>query len=280
MPLRLTDRLFSALAVLLGAVLFVLAVGQLGKFSPPGISEEMQVALPRFVQVILSAGDRFLAANVASFRAIVASTENMREDNFRVQAQVQQDAAWLNPAHEDNYYVAAAILPWNGEFDAGQHVLQLAMRARPYDWQPAFYYAFNLYFLRQDPVAAADALLKAAPGVRSESSRMTMEALAYAWYEKGYDPEVALSVVEESAHSARTGALRRYLEARAGRLRGLLTLRRAAETFVAAKGRRPTSLDELRTSGMLRELPVDPLGIGYELSSDGQPVIRNRRGGR
>jgi hypothetical protein len=35
---------------------------------------------------------------------------------------LQRDIAWFNPAHEDNYYIAAAILPWNGQVDAAQYV--------------------------------------------------------------------------------------------------------------------------------------------------------------
>lgn len=275
-----SDIWLSRLALAVGAALFFTAVTQLGGVKRPSTTEEMQVALPRFVQVVMTAGDRFLAANIATFRATVASTENMREDNYHVQALVQRDAAWLNPAQEDNYYVAAAILPWNGEFDAAQEVLALAMQARPFDWQPAFYYAFDLYHFRHDAVAAADVLLQAAPGVSNEGNRSTMEALAYAWYEKGYDAATALQMMETSAKTARSGAFRRYLEARAVRLRGLLSLREAVEVFDGKFGRRPGNIEELVSAGVVSTLPTDPFGVGYELGGDGYPVIKGRGVGR
>ena len=44
--------------------------------------------------------------------------------------------SWLNPAHEDNYYVATATLPWNGQVDAAQMILRRATLARQKDSQP------------------------------------------------------------------------------------------------------------------------------------------------
>jgi hypothetical protein len=46
-----------------------------------------------------------------AFRALVVSTETMSAENYRILGIVQSDAAWLNPAQEDNYYIAAAFCP-------------------------------------------------------------------------------------------------------------------------------------------------------------------------
>lgn len=273
-------RVLLWLMRLLALGLFVLSVNRLGGIKPVGVVEELQVALPRFVQVMMAMGDRYLAANIATFRAMVASTSEMKEENFRVQGQVQRDAAWLNPAHEDNYYVAAAILPWHGQFEAAQDVLALAMEARPYDWQPAFYYAFNLYYIKKQPIAAADVLLKAAPKVGNERNRMMMESLAYGWYEKGYEPHAALNLLEASAKTARVGMLRRYLLLRAERLRGLLRLQEAAALFRNRHGRPPGQLDELVKSGFIDRIPDDPFGNGYGLNQQGEPVLLRTPGGK
>lgn len=81
----------------------------------PPSSAEMEVAIPRFAQVLMAAGDRYLAADLAGFRALVAFTEKMDAENYRILSIVQSDVSWFNPAHEDNDDIAAAILPWNGE---------------------------------------------------------------------------------------------------------------------------------------------------------------------
>jgi hypothetical protein len=50
----------------------------------------------------------------------------MKAEDYAVQAKLQRDIAWFNPLHEDNYYIGAAMLPWNGELDAAQYVLRKA----------------------------------------------------------------------------------------------------------------------------------------------------------
>ena len=126
------------------------------------VSSEIRVALPLFVQVFMFGGDRYLAANVAGIRALVVETGKMSPDEFAILGRVQEDVSWLNPGHEDNYYTAAAILPWNGQLDAAQRILVRATEARFYDYQPAFYYAFHLLHYQRDAVGASDWLLKAA----------------------------------------------------------------------------------------------------------------------
>ncbi|MFY9327789.1 MAG: hypothetical protein WAO76_07195, partial [Georgfuchsia sp.] len=188
---------FPLLAMALAV--YALAGHQLDSRPRAAQMEEMQVALPLFAQVGMAAGDRYLAANIDGFRALVAEPQHMQAENFRVLGQVQRDVAWLNPAHEDNYYIAAAILPWNGQLDAAQYVLRRAIDARPFDWQPIFYYAFHLYHFKRDPVAAAEWLLKAASRAADQNDRYMLQILAARWFEKGYDPKVAIGVVEGMA---------------------------------------------------------------------------------
>lgn len=237
------------------------------------VKEEMRVVLPRLVQVFLAGGDRYLAANVGMFRTMVAATDRMQSENFLAQARVQEDVAWFNPAHEDNYYVAAAILPWVGQVDPAQQVLLSASKSRPFDWQPDFYHAFNLYHFQRQPVRAADLLLAAAPKARSENDRYTMETVAAMWYEKGYDATTAVRVVGEMARGARSGGFRRYLEVRAERLRVLVELEQTAMHFRQANGRSPATMAELLT--VYGKNPVDPFGFGFELDQQGMPRLRN-----
>lgn len=261
-----------------GAAAYLSAVGFLGSAARPSLVQEMQVALPRFIQVAISMGDRYLAANIATWRSLVASTEKMRPDNYAVQGRLQMDAAWLNPRQEDNYYVAAAILPWQGELDAAQYVLAAANLGRPFDWLPMFYYAFNVYYFRHDAASAADLLRKAATRATLENDRYSLESVAASWYEKGYRPEVAVRVIDNMAAMARSSGFKKYLQVRSQRLQLLLQLRDAAARFQEEKGRRLASLDELVSAGLLPLLPEDPFRIGFAVDADGVPVFRNQIG--
>jgi hypothetical protein len=77
---------------------------------------------------------------------------------------------YYEETHEDNYYVASATLPWNGQFDAAQTVLRRASLARPFDFQPAFYYAFNLVYFRGDATTASAWLRAAAAKLKTTTT--------------------------------------------------------------------------------------------------------------
>lgn len=263
------------LAALAGMAAYALSVSMLGAAKRTDIFQEMQVALPRAVQVAMAGGDRYLAANLSGFRVLVASIEHMKPENYRVQAWLQEDIAWFNPAHEDNYYIAAAVLPWNGELDSAQYVLRRAIDGRPYDWSPIFYYAFNIYHFQRDPVRGAQWLLKASERANDENDRLVLENVAARWIEKGYAPAVAAGVVEGMARQSRSSGFRAYLLQRAARIRDLGTLQDAAKTFTARHGRPLRTLDELVATGLVTALPKDPFGFGYALDPQGRPILLN-----
>lgn len=239
------------------------------------VAVEMQVALPRSVQVAMAGGDRHLAANIAAIRALWVDTSKMQPDQFGVLARVQEDVAWLNPAHEDNYYAAAAILPWSGQLDAAQRILEAATRARRFDYQPPFYYAFNQLHFRHDPVGASRMLQDAAPFLPNPDEQLQMQNLAAIWLERAEDPELAIRVVESLAKQTNRRDFRKYLEMRVARLRSLQELQSASEAYRKRFRRELKSLDLLVEAGLLRALPVDPFGFGYELAGDGKIILRN-----
>lgn len=266
----------SLLGVLAGVIAFAAVTSALqGKETRRSLSE-MEVALPWFVQVIMTGGDRYLAAEVNTVRALVSTTAKMDAGNYRILARVQEDASWLNPGNADNYYIAAAILPWNDEVDASQRILMNATHGRPFDSLPPFYYGFNLYYFNKDSTTAARWMREAAKREESQQNRFALENIAARWYEKGNDPIVAISLVEAMANEARDPAFRRYLFQRVERLRMLESLIQAAEQFEAQTGRTLESLDELVVGGYVAALPVDPLKLGFGIDNEGRPVLLSR----
>ena len=259
--------------LLLGALIFVGASLSLREQKRVNASAEIEVALPLFVQVIMTGGDRFLAANLGSIRALITESAKMQPDEYKILAKVQADASWLNPAHEDNYYVAAAILPWSGQVDAAQTVLRRASLARPFDYQPAFYYAFHQVHFKGDATGASQWLNNAAAKLPDGDVRLTMQNFAARWLDKTDDLGLAIAVVESMARQAKRKDFRNYLLQRAQRLRDLLVLRQAADRFLQQSGRPAQSLDQLVSAGLVAALPVDPFGFGYSLDTRGVPVF-------
>lgn len=265
--------LFNVLWLVLGALLFIGTSVSLRQQKRVNASAEIQVALPLFVQVFMAGGDRFLAANLGSIRALITESARMHPDEYTILAKVQADASWLNPAHEDNYYVATAVLPWNAQVDAAQTVLRRASLARPFDYQPAFYYAFNLVHFNGDAAGASEWLRIAAAKLPNDDERLIMENYAARWLDKADDLGLAIAVVESMAKQAKRKDFRNYLLLRAQRLRDLLALRQAAERFRQKTGQPAQTLEQLVSNGFLATLPVDPFGIGYSLDDRGVPVF-------
>jgi len=267
------QRLGGVVVAVAGCFLYALTIPSLYRQPRVPSSVEMQVALPRFVQVMMSAGDRYLAANLAGFRALVASTETMGEDNYRIQGVVQSDAAWLNPAHEDNYYIAAAILPWNNQVEAAQFVLRQASQARPFDWQPPFYYAFNeLHFLKK-PAEAAEWLHMAAQHTRDELQQLEFQQLAAQWVSKGEDLELAIRLHRAMAKETKHKAFAHFLEKRALRLENLLAIDRAVARYRQLFGSTPAGIAALVERALLPAVPIDPFGLQYIIDSSGKAQV-------
>lgn len=231
----------------------------------------LRVRLPLPVQLMYATGDRYLAADLNVFRSLMVDSRITEGETYRVQGQLQVDAAFFNPRHEDNYYVGAAILPWNGQVTAAQDVLLSAAQSRDWDMWPAFFYAFNAMYFERDMAKAGHWAEVAAE--RDPANAVALRAMAAKWYERGEDPELALAMLDAMHQQSRDENFRRLITARQLRLKGLLALRRAARAYRQQLHRAPEALGDLLGYGGLVELPQDPLQLGYVLSSEGVPVL-------
>lgn len=266
----------AIVALMIGCAVFVFAQSRLPGIKRAQMNAEIAISLPVFVQVVMAGGDRNLAASWAVIRALVTETSKMGPEDFRVLALVQQDASWLNPAHEDNYYIATAILPWEGQVEPAQTILRRATLARFYDYQPAFYYAFNLVHFMGDYLAASEWLLLAAPKLPKPDERVLLENFAARWLDRTQDVDLAARIVEALAKQAKRKDFADYLRVRAQRLRDLGVLRRAAIVYSDRHGKPLVELSELVSAGLVAKLPVDPFGFGFGIDPNGVPVLLNR----
>ena len=263
-------RLWLLLA-LISIGLYAVSVPVLYARPRPLVSTEMEVVIPRFAQVLMASGDRYLAADLAGFRALVASTENMGAENYRVLGIVQSDISWFNPAHEDNYYIAAAILPWFGEVLAAQNILRAASVARPFDWQPAFYFAFNAFHFQKNPEEGAKWLRIAADHTKDESEKIQLQQVAALWAAKGENLELAIRMHRAMARETKHKSFASFLEKRAQRLENFLLLQRAMSRFTELTGDKPARLTQLIELSLLPAIPSDPFGMQYVIDGSGKP---------
>lgn len=269
----MTERVLALLALVLAIAAYLAGVQHVRDLPRPKAAEStLSVAVPPLLQVALAGGDRYLAANMGVFRAVVAGTESLDPAGYAVLARVQQDVARLNPAHEDNYYIAQSILPWAGQVEAAQDILRRATVARPRDFLPPFFLGFNTFYFQHEPIAAARAMRAAADRVSGEQ-RLALLNISAKYYEKSDDPAFAIGMIRGLAENSRSPALRQYLQLRIQRLEGLQALRAAAAEYRRRTDHPLRRLDDLVQARILDALPQDPLGQGYMLDPAGEPAL-------
>lgn len=268
-PLRVLPVVVTAWA------LFALASLQLRDAPRLDAQDVLRVRLPLPVQLVYAGGDPYLAANLNVFRSLMVDARITEGETYRVQGQLQVDASFFNPRHEDNYYVGSAILPWNGQVEAAQQMLLRAAQSRDWDMWPAFFYAFNAMYFEGDMARAGYWAEVAAR--RDAVNASALRAMAAKWYERGDDPQIALNLLKAMHEQSRDDNFRALLQARMARLQGLLVLRRAADAYRAEHGEAPAELAGLVGYGGLKALPQDPLQLGYTLSVEGQPVLADHK---
>ncbi|HKJ88076.1 MAG TPA: hypothetical protein VKA48_06175, partial [Gammaproteobacteria bacterium] len=164
-------------------------------------------------------------------------------------------------------------LPWQGRVAQAQRLLDNASRARPWDWLPTFFRAFNLYYFRGEPIPAARILRKAADRTPPKKA-VGLRAIAGRWSALGKDPRQALKVVESMARGTSSAPLRHNLARRAAQLRRLIRLREAARAYQQEVGHPPTDLQALVGHAGLKKIPKDPMGDGYIIDDAGQVKVR------
>lgn len=224
-----------------------------------------RVVVPAPVQLLLAGGDRFLAADIEAIRASATTSDlpSAITDNLSFSIRSRDTVARLNPCHEDNYYLANALLTWGGATSQGNEVLRLATTCRYWDEFPPFFYGFNLYYFDRNITEAKRMIDVAAD--RSQRNANPLRKLAIMLTAENFkDDNTALTYLESERDHARDAKLRETLEKRVQRLQGLILLRQAQKTYEERFGKPLAEPNELLSTGILQDFPIDPLKIGYE----------------
>lgn len=240
-----------------------------------GGQPSLELIWPEPIAVLMAGGDPYLAANLKIIRGMVSGTTLTSQERKRRFAYLMETGMRINGAHADGYYLAHAILPWEGYLRLDQEIQRRASQARPWDWLPPFFRGFNFYYFKKDPSKGALVLRKAANRVARRGPYL--KALAAHWSALGHDPKEALRLIRVMQESTRSKRLWLRLRKREEQLEGLIRLRKAAEAYRETHGKPPASFKDLIGHGGLESVPNDPLGEGFVLKSDGSIRIQPPR---
>lgn len=235
---------------------------------------EGSVVLPPTLQAVLYLGDKYLAANIESMRVLATGGDlnHIQSDYFQ---RLHTGVALLNPCHEDNYYIANALLAWAGQVDPALIILSEASQCRFWDDVPAFFLGYSLYFFKHQPHAGRAWLNTAA--ARSVENRAAYQRFGILMESETY-PDVKaarrfLSLQREQAHDPK---LRQLLAQRMSRLDGLIVLQDAQAAFERRYGEKLENPMDLLNRKILPQFPMDPMKLGYEFSN-GQFYLKEFR---
>lgn len=228
----------------------------------------------REAQIFSAFGDRYLAANVASFRATTIGGVNLDPIAAEVLSRIQVDVAILNPWNEDNYYTAAAVLPWVNKLNASQDVLLRATMARKTDVLPPFYYGFNAQQFEGNFVLASKYAALAATRTPKLGEQNALLDIAAKWGERESTPDLAIKAIESVQSQSRDPGLKGYLEGRKQRVRNLYQLRALARQYELKFGHPLPKVDALVSSGLIDQIPEDPISPGGYVLNKGVIVPR------
>ena len=232
---------------------------------PAEVFDRVVVSAP--VQVLMTAGDRFLAANFESIRAVATASDapEAAEANASFAIRARRVVAQLNPRHEDNYYQGNALLTWGGAVAEGNDLLKRATDCRTWDEVPPFFYGFNQYFFLHDVEGARAALETAATRATDNAAGFRKFAIMLAAGELN-DDSAALDFLQRERAATADPRLQGMLDKRITRVEGLISLRAAQQRYEARFGQPLSDPAALIESGELDAFPNDPLRIGYEFA--------------
>ena len=230
-----------------------------------------RVVISAPVLTVLHAGDHYLAANLETIRLSATAIDHGMVDDFYL-LRAHDVVSQLNPCHENNYYLANALLTWGGAVDEGGSVLQRAAACRQWDELPPFLYGFNQYFFNRNIPEAQRALRVAAQRAGPNREGYLILAVMIE-VDQIEDEKIALAILREERDAADNPRLAEMLGRRVQRIEGLATLRDAHRAYEQDTGHTLEDPEELIRAGYLSAFPVDPMRWGYQFK-DGHFQLR------
>ncbi|MHB8987518.1 MAG: tetratricopeptide repeat protein [Desulfobulbia bacterium] len=186
----------------------------------------------------------------------------------------------LDPSFAQTFTVAQGWLPWTppGMIAETQNILQIAAKNRPWDWQPYHSMGFNTYYFLNQPGEAGKLFLEAA---RVQNAPAFLPILGARLAQKGGETETAIVIIK-SMLADKNPEEPGYADMvdRLHALEGVRVIEQATTRYEKALGRKPSSLAELTTSGILAALPPNPYNLDYCMDTAGiiyfdKPDCRN-----
>ncbi|MFZ0283700.1 MAG: hypothetical protein WAL32_00585 [Terriglobales bacterium] len=279
-PSRQITLVASALllACLSASVLLLRQVDRMR--SPAALQEVLYISSPKTLKR-LSLGYDGLLADVYWTRAVqyFGSKHFAGSQNFDLLAPLLEITTALDPHLTVAYEFGANFLAPKPPNGAGmpERAVQLAefgIRNNPDDWRLYYDLGFIYYMELKDYQDAADAFAR---GSQVPNAHPFLRVMAAQMAQHGGELRTAQMMWSTTYQTSQDGNVRANAAAHLRALQvdeDVTNLENLVSAYHAKTGHLPASFSDLQAAGMLREIPVDPLGHTYKLTSDGRVEVR------
>ena len=178
----------------------------------------------------------------------------------------------LDPKFSAAYFFAGSVLNTSGDnLKHAMRILETGRLERPDNWRIAYMLGFNYYMYYQDFEMAAKLYAEAA---RHEEAPPVLGKLAVKLAAESHKPDIGIAMIDTILDDIQDEKLRElYIERRNLLVleQELLSFQRIIDQYTRSFNKAPTTLQDLVSAGMLRQLPQnDPVGGDYYISETGQ----------
>ena len=162
-----------------------------------------------------------------------------------------------------------------GDPDSAVRLVERGIHDNPNAWRLYYQLGFIQYIERHDHKAAADAFER---GSRVPGAHPWMKIMAATMAERGDDPNTAkmlwTNIYESSEdQQIKANALKRLRAIKANE--DIAYLEKMIAQYQQRSGHTPQSWSEMIAAGLVRGVPVDPLGAPYRLLADGHVEVQH-----
>jgi len=282
MNARLRTTIVAATCLIVSLNASIILLRNIDRIRPGEIAEdELYINSPKMVKRA-SLGFDGLMACIYWTRAVqyFGHRHYQREYSYNELAPLLEITTALDPQLMPAYHFGASFLapaPPNGagQPDRAIRLMEYGIQQNPDNWRLYYDLGFVYYTELRDFKKAGEVFAR---GSRVPNAHPFLKVLAADMAEHAQDFSTARLLWSAAYESSQDTNIRQNAveHLRAIQVEEDVTnLQNAVSRFVERNGRIPTSLWEVASAEHLRGVPVDPDGIPYELSIDGQVLVAN-----
>jgi hypothetical protein len=212
--------------------------------------------------------DLIFSRTVNFFGGKLHRREHIDEQTYRTIYHRLDTASELDPYFVDPYFFGQAVLTWGANMPREANaLLDRGRRFRTDDWILPFFMGFNAFYFLHDFEQGAAYLVEAS---RRPGSPPSVGLLAARFASRSGGIDTAIGVLESMVSHTDDASTRALITTRIQALRGMRVLEQAVERYRGRYATAPRDLGALVTRGILPQIPRDPYGGSFYLTSDGK----------